>query len=421
MSTFEELCEADLEIREESASRAVYYGMLVVSGLGLAAAAALAAQELPQRWHSVVAISIAFAVGALLYQWVQRASGVLGSQRDLCVFMAFGSWLAPCVSALVVGAFMAGIPDTGAGILFKLLLVALVRPYFWGGAIGAVVLGRAALRRLYRYEVSGGNGGPATLMLTVIPMLAILMPLAGAWEKGMRRQREVEAIAAAQAAEQVAAEAAERRGQGRPGEAELSREARQAADPNAGLDVRRIAVRDLATAYEAEKATDDLLWLLNDPEVRDQIGVEVCQRLSDIATPRAKQVLLDTITRLPEQADAAAGYLVSSGCFECIPELISLLDGPARLAVARALGDLGAWEAVPALIGTLERESDDEVRGWMVRSLADIGGPQASRAVLRAVKKFHGRLGGRDEEELVRLAKERAHLGPPRRTLYDLE
>ena len=421
MTTFGEIQEADLEIQEEPASRSVYLGMLVLSGLGFATAAALAAQEVAHRWQTVGAFLVGFGLGVLLYVWVQRESGVLGAQRHLCFFMALVAWVTPCLSVVGYVAFMLSLPRDGIGALVMLFFMALVGPYVRVALVGATALVWAAFRRLRQYELSGGKGGPATLMLMVVPMLAILMPLAGAWEKAMRQQREAEAVAAAQAAERAAAEAAERRGQGRPGEAQLSPEARQAADPGAHINTRSTAVHRLLNNHPAEKATDDLLWLLNDPEVREQLGDEICQKLGEIATPRAKRALLEAITRFPEWREFAAAQLAYAECFECIPELVRLLDGPSRVAAVRALGKLRAWEATPALIRAAERARDDRTRGWTVDALAEIGGPQAARAVLRAVKKFHGRLGAHDEEILVRIAKERAHLDPPRRGLYAVE
>jgi HEAT repeat protein len=82
----------------------------------------------------------------------------------------------------------------------------------------------------------------------------------------------------------------------------------------------------------------------------------------------------------PENRAWAAQYLGKLGDLAAISPLIRLLsakDFQARAAAAIALGQLGAMEAVPALLDCVDRGPEDVMRAWAIDALGKIGSRDA--------------------------------------------
>jgi HEAT repeat protein len=94
----------------------------------------------------------------------------------------------------------------------------------------------------------------------------------------------------------------------------------------------------------------------------------------------------------PENRAWAARYLGKLGDPAAIGPLIRLLsakDFHTRAAAARALGQLEAREAVPALLDSIDRGPEDVMRSWAIDALSKIGSHEAVPKLIEVLASPH--------------------------------
>lgn len=154
--------------------------------------------------------------------------------------------------------------------------------------------------------------------------------------------------------------------------------------------VVRNTVRILGEIGESRGVEDALRSPLvhKDPRVRK----ETVRALSMIKGPETvnlmRSVLDDIDSSVVEMAEVSLGLLIDAGS---VPELIELVenrvDSGVRKEAVRALGRIGGRKAVSYLSGILEKRGwmlgsrDDELKVMCVSALADIGTPDAIKAL----------------------------------------
>jgi HEAT repeat protein len=118
--------------------------------------------------------------------------------------------------------------------------------------------------------------------------------------------------------------------------------------------------------------------------VRVKAASELGKLKDKKAATALKEALADSNMGVRSNAAFALGEL---GSKEAVPQLIRLLNDPeerVRKSAAKALGMIGTSEAVAPLIQALNHDASLIVRKSAIRSLDQISGPQAIKAVERA-------------------------------------
>ena len=91
----------------------------------------------------------------------------------------------------------------------------------------------------------------------------------------------------------------------------------------------------------------------------------------------------------PEHRDAAARALGQLQAEEAVPALLCLLSDrfvrPRRAATV-ALGRIGSMDATGALVRTLERDESDQVRAYAASSLGRIGDSESVPGLIKALQ-----------------------------------
>jgi len=115
---------------------------------------------------------------------------------------------------------------------------------------------------------------------------------------------------------------------------------------------------------------------------------KLAQMVYDAVREEAERLLPQLDDPQPELREAAAEALGRIGSFEAVPALIRRLDDSerrVRWAAAGALGQIGSADAVPALIALLE-DLDAGTREAAAQALGEIGSGQAVQELLKRLK-----------------------------------
>jgi HEAT repeat protein len=115
------------------------------------------------------------------------------------------------------------------------------------------------------------------------------------------------------------------------------------------------------------------------------VRVDAAAELGKLGDKRAEQALIealdDKITAVRNNAAFALGEIGSHAAVQHLLGLLYTTEERVRKSAVKALGMIGAAEAIDHLIRMLESDKSQIVKKSVIRSLAQIGGQKALRAV----------------------------------------